>query len=66
MSQPISIFLDVLKKMFEMSPIYHAKKIEAPLFLMIGKADLRVPPSQGRELYHNLRSMGKEVHKTIP
>jgi acylaminoacyl-peptidase len=47
--------------MYEKSPIFHAKNIEAPVFLMIGKVDLRVPPSQGHEFYHHLKALGKEV-----
>ena len=59
------IFPEILKTMFEKSPIFHADKIVAPIFLMIGKNDLRVPPSQGRELYHHLKSQGKEVYMNI-
>ena len=58
-------FSEILKSMFEKSPIFHADKIEAPMFLMIGKNDLRVPPDQGRELYHHLKSQGKEVYMNI-
>ncbi len=35
----------------EMSPIAHASKVEAPVFLMLGKGDLRVPHSQGIEYW---------------
>ena len=48
--------------MYEKSPMFHADKINAPLFLMIGKNDLRVPPSQGRELFNHLTALGKEVY----
>ena len=50
-----------MKDMFEKSPIYHVEKVKAPVFLMIGKDDLRVPPSQGVEYYHNLKALGKKV-----
>ena len=33
--------------------------------LIPGKNDLRVPPDQGRELYHHLKSQGKEVYMNI-
>ena len=47
--------------MYEMSPIAHASKVKAPVFLMVGKNDLRVPPSQSYEFYNTLKSLGKEV-----
>jgi acylaminoacyl-peptidase len=51
--------------MYEKSPIFHAGKIVAPFFLMIGKNDLRVPPSQGRELFNFLKADGKEVYMNV-
>ena len=42
--------------MYERSPIAHVAKVRAPVLLSIGRADLRVPPSQGFEYYHALRS----------
>merc|ERR1719278_1119343 len=47
--------------MFSMSPISHIDHVKAPVFLMIGKNDLRVPPSQGLEYYHALKAKGKTV-----
>lgn len=52
---------DELKIMFEKSPIFHIEKVQTPVFLMIGKDDLRVPCSQGVEYYHNLKALGKNV-----
>ena len=51
--------------MYENSPIFHAKNIEAPVYLMVGKVDLRVPPSQGHEFYHHLKALGKEVSYSV-
>lgn len=52
---------DQMKKMFEMSPISHVANVKAAVYLMIGKDDLRVPPSQGREYFHNLKALGTDV-----
>ena len=53
-----------LRAMYERSPIAHVAKVSAPVLLSIGRADLRVPPSQGLEYYHALRALGKraEMH----
>ncbi len=50
-----------MKIMRDKSPIAHVEKVKCPVFLMIGKDDLRVPCSQGLEYYHNLKGLGKEV-----
>jgi len=52
---------DTMTSMYNMSPISHVKNVTAPVFLMIGKNDLRVPPSQGYEFYHTMKALGKEV-----
>jgi dipeptidyl aminopeptidase/acylaminoacyl peptidase len=44
-----------------MSPISHARKVKAPVFLMVAKNHVRVPPSQSDEYYHTLKRLGKEV-----
>ena len=46
-----------LSKMYLASPVAHAAKVKAAMFLMIGKNDLRVPPNQGHEYYHMLKGM---------
>ena len=48
-----------------MSPIAHAAHITAPVLLHIGGADQRVPPSQGRGLYHFLRGRGNVVDMLV-
>jgi len=50
------------QQMWARSPISHAKNIEAPIFLMIGKNDLRVPPSQGYQFYFTLKNLKKTVY----
>lgn len=40
------------------SPICNVDNVKAPTLVAIGLKDLRVPPSQGLEWYHTLRSKG--------
>ena len=44
--------------MREKSPVCRVSNVKAPTLVALGVSDLRVPPSQGREWYHTLRSMG--------
>ena len=50
-----------MEEMYKKSPISHAHNVQCPVYLMIGKEDLRVPPSQGMEYYHQLKGLGKSV-----
>ncbi|XP_020907129.1 acylamino-acid-releasing enzyme isoform X2 [Exaiptasia diaphana] len=56
---------DTYSKLLECSPISHAKKIITPTLLMLGAVDLRVPPSQGKELYRTLKARGVEVRLLV-
>ena len=56
---------DQLKQMYEKSPVQYIKDVQAPVYLMIGKDDLRVPPSQGVEYYHNMKAHGKMVDMNL-
>jgi len=47
--------------MWEKSPVRHIDTVIAPTLVALGLADLRVPPSQGLEWYHSLRSRGVRV-----
>ena len=53
-----SVFKDpeIVSKMYLSSPIAHVANVQASIYLMIGKNDLRVPPSQGHEYYHALKA----------
>ena len=44
--------------MFDASPIAHINNVKAPTLVALGMSDRRVPPSQGLEYYHTLRSRG--------
>jgi acylaminoacyl-peptidase len=47
-----------LASMYAKSPIQFVHKVQAPTLVALGMSDLRVPPSQGLEWYHSLRSRG--------
>ncbi|XP_060076271.1 acylamino-acid-releasing enzyme-like [Ylistrum balloti] len=47
---------EILTKMFSMSPIAHVDKVKAPLQIMLGLDDRRVPPKQGEQFYRALKS----------
>jgi len=56
---------DELGLMWDKSPIAHIDKVTAPTLVALGMADKRVPPSQGIEYYHALRSKGVKTKLLI-
>jgi len=50
--------LNQITKMYEMSPISLVHNVKTPTLIALGMIDLRVPPSQGLEWFHSLRSQG--------
>ncbi|KFM63376.1 Acylamino-acid-releasing enzyme, partial [Stegodyphus mimosarum] len=54
---------DVLKCMWEKSPIKYVKNVSAPTLLLVGKKDLRVPPSQAFKYYHLLKAQNVPVQQ---
>ncbi|CAJ1956927.1 unnamed protein product [Cylindrotheca closterium] len=50
-----------LQTMYERSPIVHVSKVKTPTLMALGMKDLRVPPSQGMELFHALQSAGVDT-----
>jgi acylaminoacyl-peptidase len=50
-----------IQQMYEKSPIRHVSKVKTPTLMALGMKDLRVPPSQGLEFYHTLRSAGVDT-----
>ena len=49
---------DELEAMYECSPVRRIDSVKTPTLVALGLSDLRVPPSQGLEWYHSLRSKG--------
>ena len=43
----------------ERSPVTYADKVRAPLLILMGEKDARVPPSQGEEMVEALKRAGK-------
>ncbi|XP_054715591.1 acylamino-acid-releasing enzyme-like [Uloborus diversus] len=52
---------DLLTDMWEKSPVRYADKVTTPTLILLGKKDLRVPPSQGLKYYHMLHARGVPV-----
>jgi len=51
-------YKEELGVMYDMSPIKHVSKVQAPTLVALGMSDQRVPPSQGLEFYHAIRARG--------
>ena len=49
---------DDLDAFYAKSPIQHIHHVRTPTLVALGMKDLRVPPAQGLEWFHTLRSMG--------
>lgn len=56
---------DELQIMYAKSPIVHVSKVKTPTLVALGMEDLRVPPSQGMELFHALKSAGVETRLLV-
>ena len=52
---------DIFEKLQKASPIAHVDAVKAPVLLLVGDIDQRVPPSQSKIYYHALKGRGKEV-----
>ncbi|XP_041347509.1 acylamino-acid-releasing enzyme-like [Gigantopelta aegis] len=52
---------EVLKILWNKSPIKHVDQVKTPLMLMIGLDDQRVPNNQAREYHHALKARNKTV-----
>jgi acylaminoacyl-peptidase len=50
-----------LSRMWEMPPIRCVDQVKAPVLLLVGKVDLRVPPTRANEYYRALKVHGKKV-----
>lgn len=49
------------KEMFNCSPIKYVADVKVPTFLLVGKVDKRVPPTQSIEYYQSLLFRGKKA-----
>lgn len=58
---PAFVSQQLFDKLHAASPITYANKIKAPVLLLIGEDDQRVPPSQGKALYSYLKGAEREV-----
>lgn len=47
----------ICKKMIDVSPMKYVKNVKTPTLLLLGKKDLRVPPSQGFSYYYALKEL---------
>uniref|UniRef100_A0A7S0SJ49 Peptidase S9 prolyl oligopeptidase catalytic domain-containing protein n=1 Tax=Mantoniella antarctica TaxID=81844 RepID=A0A7S0SJ49_9CHLO len=50
--------LSTLQTMREASPVHHLSKVKAPVLMLLGAVDLRVPPSNGLRYAAALREAG--------
>jgi acylaminoacyl-peptidase len=57
--------LEEMSAMYAKSPIVNAGKVKTPTLVGLGMVDLRVPPSQGKEWYHTLRSAGVDTQLLV-
>ena len=53
--------MDSPEKLLKHSPISYAAKVNTPVLLLHGEADMRCPISQSEEYFQALRRLGKEV-----
>ena len=47
--------------MHQCSPVFYIDNVKTPTLLCLGMKDRRVPPSQGLEYYHLLKTRGVDV-----
>ncbi|HEX2034212.1 MAG TPA: S9 family peptidase [Chloroflexota bacterium] len=58
-------FWDDLETYRRVSPVLNAPRVRTPTLIVHGEADVRVPVSQGRELYNALKRLGVPVEMVI-
>lgn len=55
----------LLSTMWTKSPICYMKNVKVPTLILLGKNDLRVPPSQGKKYYYHLRARNVPVRMYV-
>ena len=59
-------YLDTQIEMLkEISPITHIENVKAPLFIIHGKNDPRVPLIEAEQMYSKLKELGREVELLV-
>jgi len=53
------------ERYLKMSPLYHVKNASTPTLFLHGEADIRVPTSQGAEMYNALRRKSVETQMVV-
>ena len=56
---PIIHKIEDAEKFMNCSPIHNVAKVKAPVLILLGSEDLRVPMSQGLAYYRALRAANK-------
>ena len=49
----------------KLSPLYHVKNVTTPTLILHGEQDIRVPTSQGYEMYNALKRKGVETQMVV-
>ncbi|HLJ49526.1 MAG TPA: S9 family peptidase [Bryobacteraceae bacterium] len=58
-------FYEQTDRYVKMSPLYHVKNVTTPTLFLHGAADIRVPTSQGYEMYTALKRKGVETKMVV-
>lgn len=56
---------DCFATLYVASPIAYVDRVKAPVLLLLGEDDLRVPPTQGKGYYHVLKGKGRVVDMLV-
>ena len=63
---PMSTLLNgVFQRLQDFSPVTYIDEVKTPVLLLVGEVDRRVPASQARNYYHELKGRGKDVKMLV-
>lgn len=57
--------MDAPDRYLKLSPLYHVKNVTTPTLILHGEQDVRVPTSQGYEMYNALKRKGVETQMVV-